>query len=1109
MPNSEGPVSVEKIDFLNTTSGIVTKVTLSGPTGSSDPFVGPTGSTATKILNVGFYSDVDKNNWKFNTVPLSEMETVLYSVPGTGTANDYTEYENPFDGSVYGATGGANGGFTGTGFVSRTLDGWSSSSILSSSSTLKENRGVTFRIDYEGNQDSHLKLNMLIFRYDPTDPAYGSVSQVLPLLMPEGITGPNNPFSYATELFGFKSGSSSGLISENIDYQELHIFGYTDTTVRTTRTTYQNNVENTVDPIYDDRASYGVLKTNPKITGNVKLTVDSKGELTLNSFDANPLLADSKYKRFPVSPDSMYQRDLYSFFRNTPNELIYELYQVDDQYQNTKRDYYQQYDNFYNYGVEQLASKFYDEDFTFLAPLWMRKVLPDYFVIFRADHPASIASYNGSPSDELFKEVFKDARIIKTFDMRETSKLGKYIRKIVNDPRFIERPIQVSFEQDVPTTWNGISYKDGTITGKGELLSSFWSEDRPIKALEDFITSGFERNGIISTNLINLEFLFDDPEASTYSINRYFGMYVSEIQLAEFELASSVLGKIPGQTPPPKPGVDGEPYSTRTFIQSNTGGIQLPIDYYHNTSYINNTSIVPFYQGTVLGKFPLPAMVDDPLRIFYVKDRDDVFKRVVAETEVDYGFTGTTEYRRVTQLELFDTQEDISKYSGPVQIISQSDTTLLNEGQSQLVINLINQANTGKTIADEEVLEISVKNYNDPERDSDYYFQVSAVGGTATTFTYFQDQQVTEVASSFTQPAVGGTANVSFVSTQSFSQDETLYIVTGGYYKIVSVSSTTSAVIKNLGNPENTAAGHTVTRSALVGSFPTGVAKYTYTTLGYKLDIDNNISLDLEQGYSGSSSNYTLLDSYRAIITYPEFNLSVLNGTNGIDIDVKSQYTQYRWRLTANPLGLLKGKAWSFPVEDPNGYDFISNFSNEGTTKDVAVAISSCINSFANSPVFATPDGERIILRSKLKPLDGNTIEFSRHMVDGKSYIKNLGFYEDGNAKIDRSIKTISIPSYTSSDDLDLTITKTTDLFAKTKFLVRILKTPGGTNVIIRSGIDASSAYTAENTGTYQSFFTTNSSAAFTLRMCGKCANTIMAMSFNCSRSGYLLLPVL
>lgn len=1088
MPDSEGPVTVEKIDYLNTPSGIVTKVTLAGPTGSSEPFIGATGSTATKIINVGLYSDVDQDNWKFNTVSLKNVETILYTVPSTGTAVDYTSYENPFDGTVYGATSGIEGGFTGTGFVSRTLDGWSFSKVITSTPSLKENRGITIRIDYEGNDDSHMKLNMLIFRYDSSDPAFGSVTQALPLLIPESIAGPNNPTSYASELLGFKSGTTGGLISENIDYQELHIFGYTDTTVRTSRETYQNSVKNEVDPIYDDRASYGVLKTNPKITGNVKLTIDSKGELTLNSFDANLLLADSKYKRFPISPESMYQRDLYSFFRNTPNELIFELYQSDDQYQNTKREYHQQYDNFYNYGIEQLASKFYDEDFSFLAPLWMRKVLPEYFVVFRADHPVSLASYEGATTDELFKNFFGNSRIVKTFDMRETSKLGKYIRKIVNDPRFVERPIEVSFDPDTLTVWNGISYKDGTITGKGELLSSFWSQDRTIKEFEDFITSGFERNGIINTNLINLEFLFDDPEASMYSINRYFGMYVSEIQLAEFELASSVLGKIPGQTPSPKPGVDGEPYSTRTFIQSNTGGIQLPIEYYHNTSYSNNTSIVPFYQGNVIGKFPLPAMVDDPLRIFYVKDRDDVFKRVIAETEVDYGFTGTTEYRRVTQLKLFDTQEDISKYGGPIQIISQNSASLLNEGQSQLIIHLMNQANTGKVIADEEVLEINVKNYNDPERDSDYYFQVSAVGGTATTFTYFQDQQVTSLSSSFTQPAVGGTVGISVASTQSFAQDESIYIVTGGYYKIVSITSSTTAVIKNLGNPENAAAGSTVSSSALVGSYPTGQAKYIYTALNYKLDIDNNISLDLDQGYSGSSSNYSVLDSYRTSITYPEFTLSVLNGTTGIDVAVKSQYTQYRWRMLANPSGLLKEKAWSFPVADPNGYDYISNFSNEGTAENVATAITSCINSFENSPVAATSDGERIILRSKLKPLDGNTIEFSRYMVAGKSYIKNLGFYEDGNAVKTNAITTMEIPSYTSSDTISLNISETSDLFSKDYYLVKILKTGGGTNVIVRSKIDPSSSYTAENTGSYQSFFTTSetfadSSVPFTIGM--------------------------
>ena len=1087
MPNSEGPVTVSKVETLNTPSGIYSKISLQGPSGGSNPFVGATGSTASKLLNVGFYSNDDESNWRFNTVALSELQPLLYAAPSTGTAIDYTAYENPFDGTTYSPTGGIDGGFTGTGFVSRDLLGFSSSTISSSTPTLLNNRGMTFRIDYEGTNNSHLKLNMLIFRYDPSDPSFGPISQALPLLMPESITGPNNITSFATELFGFKSGDTSlspTQFSDNIDYQELHLFGYTDTTVRTSRKTYQNSVTSS-NPIYDDRASYGVLKTNPKLTGNVKLTVDSTGQLSLNSFDANPLLADSKYKRFPVSPESQYQRDLYSFFRNTPNELIYQLYQIDDQYQNTKRNYHEQFDNFYNYGVEQLASKFYDEDFSFLAPLWMRKVLPEYFVIFRVNHPAAITSYENGTSSQLFNEIFSNARIVKTFDMRESSNLGKYIRKIVNDPRFIERPLEVSFDQDVPTTWNGISYKDGTITGKGELLSDFWSQDRLIKESETFITEGFERNGIISTNLINLEFLFDDPEAADYSINRYFGLYVSEVQLAELELASSVLGKIPGQTPEPKPGVDGEPYSTRSFVQTNSNGIELPVEYYHNTSYQNNTSIVPYYQGNVIGKLPLPAMVDDPLRIFYIKDRNDIFKRVIGLSEVDYGFPGTSEYRRVTQLQLFDTQEDISTYGGPVQMISQSDATLLNQGNAQLIVNLFDQG-SGEVIADDEVLELSVKHYTSTSKDSEYYFQVSAVGGTATSFTYFQDQQVTSVSSSFTQPVAGSNASVSFVSTQSFVEGETIYIVTGGYYKVVSISSSTVAVIKNLGNPGNKANGSTISANALVGSFPTGFATYAYTSLNYKLDIDNNVSLDLEDGYTGSGTNYSLLDSFKSVVTQPSFELSVLNGSTGIDFILNAEYNQYRWRMIANSVGLQKGKAWSFPTQDPNGYDWISNFSNEGTAEDVANAIASCINSFPSSPAFATVSGRSIILKSKLLTLDGNTIEFNRYMVGGKSYIKNLGFYEDGNVNVTNSVQTVSYPSFTSNDSISLELLRPSDLFGDVYYYVRILKVGNNSNVIVNSDVNPASTNTISTSGSYQSFYLSStilndSSIPFTL----------------------------
>jgi len=37
-------------------------------------------------------------------------------------------------------------------------------------------------------------------------------------------------------------------------------------------------------------------------------------------------------------------------------------------------------------------------------------------------------------------------------------------------------------------------------------------------------TKGFEQNGVIVANLINMQFLFDDPDADDYSLNRYFGL---------------------------------------------------------------------------------------------------------------------------------------------------------------------------------------------------------------------------------------------------------------------------------------------------------------------------------------------------------------------------------------------------------------------------------------------------------------------------------------------------------------------------------------------------------------------------------------------------------
>jgi hypothetical protein len=576
---------------------------------------------------------------------------------------------------------------------------------------------ITYRIDYDGIANSHLKINFLV--------AKTSSSSVQPFLWGVNATM-SGEIQRSTVNYGQKL-AQPDLDSEHlIDYHEVHLFGYPETSVKTSRTTYQNEFSATGSEIYDDLSSYGVLKTNPKLTGNVKLTVDSGGSLWLNSIDASEELSSSRFKKYAISSNSTYQRDLFYFLdqgKLSP-ELLYQLYQKDNQYLNTKRSLSEQYDNFYNYGIEQLNSKFYDEDYTFLAPLWMRKQLPEFFVIFRLDHPLNPLSYQNTSNPEKFQEFFKDARIVKTFDMRVSSPLGSYLRKIVDDPRFNERPLEVSFSADTPTTWYGIDYTSGNITGKGEFLNDFWASDNRILDFEETITGGFERNSLISTNLINLEFLFSDTEATPYSINRYFGFYVTENQLAEFEIVPEILGAISGQTPAPKLGVDGAPYNLQPFVQTNPIGIQLPVDYFHNPADGTiNTSATPEYVGLVNGKLPLPSMVDDPLRFFYVKDRFGNFKRVNRLQELNYGTPGSPSFKRVTQLQLFDNQENISDFGGITQLSSQSNADLLPGGNAQVVLAIEDLLKNGVPIADYETIEISLEKLNSEPRT--YYYRIT------------------------------------------------------------------------------------------------------------------------------------------------------------------------------------------------------------------------------------------------------------------------------------------------------------------------------------------------------------------------------------------------
>jgi hypothetical protein len=353
----------------------------------------------------------------------------------------------------------------------------------------------------------------------------------------------------------------------------------------------QNSVK-----ITEDETSFGLVRTNPKLTGNVKLTVDSNQDIWLNSIDAEKELSDDRYKKYRIGKNASYASDLNRFFDlgNTPPELVFSLYQQDTQYTSSKRNFSEQYDKFYQYGVTELKSKFYDEDFSFFAPLYLKNEIPDNFVIFRTNGPVNAFSYETS-FDEwknyVTPEILANSQIIKTYSLAEDTSIGMYLRSIVNHPSRTETDLTVSYQTNGYTYYNGISYQKGSFSQMGELLYDYYNEENPLMSVEEFITLGFERHKVISSHVINLEFLFDDVNATNYTINRYFGMYVNTVDLAKFTISEQGLqlfSKDLNQTPFPRKGVDGNKISQKSFTQNNPDGISVFID----TATIERTSTI-------------------------------------------------------------------------------------------------------------------------------------------------------------------------------------------------------------------------------------------------------------------------------------------------------------------------------------------------------------------------------------------------------------------------------------------------------------------------------------------------------------------------------------
>jgi len=285
--------------------------------------------------------------------------------------------------------------------------------------------------------------------------------------------------------------------------------------------------------------SFQLIRTNPKLTTNLKINVSSDLSLYLESFNTNKQLSDDKYKHFLMSKDSYLEDKIPIFYKNLPHNIAYDVKDLKDK-TIVYNSYKQQYDDIYWSGVKKVEeNKFYKEEYEYFAPLYLKyNEIPSHFIIMRVDEPGiyelknidySISQTNKSNFREKIIEKWKNVSV---YDLSIKTDLGYWLdNNFISNERFPDSPFEFDSNPTSFSRWFGIDYNSGAYTEKSQLIKDKIWYEQPHFKLEEYIIDGYERNNLIFPNILNLNFLFDDNPGTPfkynkYSINRYFGFYV-------------------------------------------------------------------------------------------------------------------------------------------------------------------------------------------------------------------------------------------------------------------------------------------------------------------------------------------------------------------------------------------------------------------------------------------------------------------------------------------------------------------------------------------------------------------------------------------------------
>jgi hypothetical protein len=305
--------------------------------------------------------------------------------------------------------------------------------------------------------------------------------------------------------------------------------------------------------------SFQLLRTDPALTTNIKLVVNPDYKLYLESFDTNKQLSDQKYKHYLINKNNLYEDQVIRFYDGLSSQLAFDV-KYDSDVSNVFSTYDKQFDDIYWSGAKAVEDNWYNEDYEYLAPLYIRKGdLPEGFIILRVDDsiPYDEISNEFGPSelnkDNFLNQIVDKWKCVNFYDMRYETDFGYFLyNNYVNNSRFPEKSFELDFRQYEYSKFYGIDYLNGVYVTKSKFLQDILYYEQPHFKLEKEILNSYKDNNLIFPHILNMKFLYNDVPATpdkinNYSLNRYYGFYLDKL-----DFVSNLTSYI---TPQIKPGL--------------------------------------------------------------------------------------------------------------------------------------------------------------------------------------------------------------------------------------------------------------------------------------------------------------------------------------------------------------------------------------------------------------------------------------------------------------------------------------------------------------------------------------------------------------------------